>query len=78
MQVDIADNNYTNSIQFNSIGATHVKGKLTGLAPGLHGFHIHALGDTTNGCNSTGITPFLPLQIKPMGGLFYFIFVYFG
>ncbi|KAI3858278.1 hypothetical protein MKW92_032990, partial [Papaver armeniacum] len=22
--------------------------------PGLHGFHIHALGDTTNGCVSTG------------------------
>ncbi|MCI17627.1 superoxide dismutase, partial [Trifolium medium] len=33
---------------------THVTGKITGLAPGLHGFHIHALGDTTNGCNSTG------------------------
>ena len=35
-------------------GITHVKGKITGLTPGLHGFHIHALGDTTNGCNSTG------------------------
>lgn len=35
-------------------GATHVRGRITGLAPGLHGFHIHALGDTTNGCNSTG------------------------
>ncbi|KAH9784500.1 Superoxide dismutase (Cu-Zn) 3 [Citrus sinensis] len=35
-------------------GVTHVKGKITGLKPGLHGFHIHALGDTTNGCNSTG------------------------
>ncbi|XP_058073775.1 superoxide dismutase [Cu-Zn] 2-like [Magnolia sinica] len=35
-------------------GATHVIGKITGLSPGLHGFHIHALGDTTNGCNSTG------------------------
>ncbi|GAA0165207.1 oxidoreductase [Lithospermum erythrorhizon] len=35
-------------------GVTHVTGRITGLAPGLHGFHIHALGDTTNGCNSTG------------------------
>lgn len=36
-------------------GTTHVSGKISGLSPGLHGFHIHALGDTTNGCNSTGI-----------------------
>lgn len=28
---------------------------LSGLKPGLHGFHVHALGDTTNGCMSTGI-----------------------
>ncbi|KAF7145089.1 hypothetical protein RHSIM_Rhsim04G0091600 [Rhododendron simsii] len=35
-------------------GATHITGRITGLTPGLHGFHIHALGDTTNGCNSTG------------------------
>eukprot|EP01018_Ginkgo_biloba_P017340 Gb_10862 [translate_table: standard] len=33
---------------------TTVSGKLTGLRPGLHGFHLHALGDTTNGCLSTG------------------------
>ena len=29
-------------------------GEITGLAPGKHGFHIHQLGDTTNGCLSTG------------------------
>ncbi|KAI7995403.1 Superoxide dismutase [Cu-Zn] 2, partial [Camellia lanceoleosa] len=28
--------------------------KRVGLKHGLHGFHIHALGDTTNGCMSTG------------------------
>ncbi|TXG65789.1 hypothetical protein EZV62_007064 [Acer yangbiense] len=35
-------------------GPTTVTGTLSGLKPGLHGFHVHALGDTTNGCMSTG------------------------
>lgn len=35
-------------------GTTHVTGKISGLSPGFHGFHIHSFGDTTNGCNSTG------------------------
>ncbi|GFZ21854.1 copper/zinc superoxide dismutase 1 [Actinidia rufa] len=35
-------------------GPTTVTGNLCGLKPGLHGFHVHALGDTTNGCMSTG------------------------
>ncbi|KAK4581443.1 hypothetical protein RGQ29_024902 [Quercus rubra] len=53
------DNNVRGSIHFvqetnGSTTTTHVKGRITGLSPGLHGFHIHALGDTTNGCNSTG------------------------
>lgn len=29
-------------------------GGLASQSPGLHGFHIHQLGDTTNGCMSTG------------------------
>ncbi|EFJ13179.1 hypothetical protein SELMODRAFT_442405 [Selaginella moellendorffii] len=33
---------------------TTVSGKITGLVAGEHGFHVHALGDTTNGCLSTG------------------------
>mmetsp|Transcript_25215 Transcript_25215/g.47652 ORF Transcript_25215/g.47652 Transcript_25215/m.47652 type:complete len:154 (-) Transcript_25215:519-980(-) len=37
-----------------SQGVTTVKGKIEGLKPGEHGFHIHQLGDTTNGCMSTG------------------------
>ncbi|CAA6662083.1 unnamed protein product [Spirodela intermedia] len=35
-------------------GPTSVSGSLSGLKPGLQGFHVHALGDTTNGCMSTG------------------------
>ncbi|CAL0299231.1 unnamed protein product [Lupinus luteus] len=52
----IGDNNVRGSLQFlqHPNGTTHVSGSITGLSPGLHGFHIHALGDTTNGCISTG------------------------
>ncbi|KIO21358.1 hypothetical protein M407DRAFT_245499 [Tulasnella calospora MUT 4182] len=33
----------------------HITGKITGLTPNaLRGFHIHALGDLSNGCMSTG------------------------
>ncbi|TVU06214.1 hypothetical protein EJB05_49415, partial [Eragrostis curvula] len=35
-------------------GPTTVNVCVTGLAPGLHGFHLHEFGDTTNGCISTG------------------------
>ncbi|KAG1365179.1 Superoxide dismutase [Cu-Zn] [Cocos nucifera] len=35
-------------------GPTKVIANISGLKPGLHGFHVHALGDTTNGCMSTG------------------------
>ncbi|XP_064473538.1 uncharacterized protein LOC135388123 [Ornithodoros turicata] len=31
-----------------------INGEITGLSPGKHGFHVHALGDFTNGCASTG------------------------
>ncbi|KAH9525315.1 Superoxide dismutase [Cu-Zn] [Bulinus truncatus] len=33
---------------------TEVTGKVTGLAPGEHGFHIHQFGDYSNGCISAG------------------------
>ncbi|KAG9018085.1 Superoxide dismutase [Cu-Zn] [Tulasnella sp. 427] len=33
----------------------HITGKITGLTPNaLRGFHIHALGDLSDGCTSTG------------------------
>jgi hypothetical protein len=38
-------------------GPTIVTGKIEGLRPGKHGFHVHAQGDTTNGCLSTGNGP---------------------
>lgn len=40
------------------LGPTTVTGTISGLKPGLHGFHVHALGDTTNGCMSTGMNLF--------------------
>ncbi|KAF6161728.1 hypothetical protein GIB67_009097 [Kingdonia uniflora] len=33
---------------------TTVNVKISGLAPGPHGIHLHEFGDTTNGCISTG------------------------
>ncbi|KAL3694264.1 hypothetical protein R1sor_007915 [Riccia sorocarpa] len=35
-------------------GPTNAHVKISGLAPGKHGFHVHEFGDTTNGCMSTG------------------------
>ena len=33
---------------------TLIKGTVTGLEPGEHGFHIHEFGDTSKGCESMG------------------------
>jgi Cu-Zn family superoxide dismutase len=33
---------------------TLIKGTITGLTPGEHGFHIHEFGDMSKGCESMG------------------------
>lgn len=35
-------------------GPTLIIGRITGLKPGKHGFHIHEYGDLSNGCESAG------------------------
>ena len=40
--------------QSSSGGNTTIKGKITGLKAGPHGFHVHALGDLSDGCKSAG------------------------
>ncbi|KAG7322407.1 hypothetical protein KOW79_013753 [Hemibagrus wyckioides] len=47
----------TGTVYFEQQGdgaSVKVTGQLTGLSPGLHGFHVHAFGDNTNGCISAG------------------------
>ncbi|KAG0083824.1 Superoxide dismutase [Cu-Zn] [Podila epicladia] len=51
------EQNVTGTIHFtqeNESAPVHVEAHLAGLAPGLHGFHIHEFGDNTNGCMSAG------------------------
>ncbi|XP_029304371.1 superoxide dismutase [Cu-Zn] [Cottoperca gobio] len=40
--------------QENKDAPVKLTGEIKGLTPGLHGFHVHAFGDNTNGCISAG------------------------
>ncbi|XP_063892308.1 uncharacterized protein LOC110372709 isoform X2 [Helicoverpa armigera] len=35
-------------------GNVRITGTVSGMAPGLYGFHVHETGDITKGCGSTG------------------------
>ncbi|KAK0160450.1 hypothetical protein PV328_007859 [Microctonus aethiopoides] len=48
-----------------------VMGTITGLNPGMHGFHVHEKGDISQGCNSAGphYNPYMVNHGSPMDPL---------
>ncbi|EAL66728.1 superoxide dismutase [Dictyostelium discoideum AX4] len=52
--------------QENEGSPVYVNGTISGLSGGLHGFHIHEFGDTSNGCLSAG-AHFNPFHVEHGG-----------
>ncbi|XP_025832079.1 superoxide dismutase [Cu-Zn] [Agrilus planipennis] len=53
--VVVITGNATGIVRFTETqNGVQVTGQVSGLTPGRHGFHIHALGDLSNGCTSAG------------------------
>ena len=48
----------------NDGGTVTIWGKVIGLPPGRHGFHIHETGDITSNCASTG-AHYNPFKVRP-------------
>ena len=40
--------------QMEPMGPVNIRGNIYGLAPGPHGFHVHAIGDTGSSCVAAG------------------------
>eukprot|EP00092_Neocalanus_flemingeri_P000591 GFUD01000628.1.p1 GENE.GFUD01000628.1~~GFUD01000628.1.p1 ORF type:complete len:241 (-),score=63.39 GFUD01000628.1:249-971(-) len=59
--------NISGAVHFHQTGGptspVRLLGNITGLTPGHHGFHIHQLGDTSQGCKSMK-GHFNPFQIR--------------
>lgn len=52
--------------QFHPEDKCRIYGKIIGISPGKHGFHIHEWGDLSDGCQSAG-THFNPFNRKHGG-----------
>ncbi|XP_063593948.1 uncharacterized protein LOC134770958 [Penaeus indicus] len=48
------EGNFTLTQSNPPLGPTLIEGTITGLSPGLHGFHIHEFGDLSDGCTTIG------------------------
>jgi Cu-Zn family superoxide dismutase len=52
-------------VQEQTDGFVKVSGKLSGLQPGKHGFHVHEKGDARHGCVNVG-DHFNPLNVSKL------------